>query len=96
MDESYAKESEFIAAKAVCESKMSEFERRETAIDKQLAELSKLVTEMAVTMKHNIDQTSDQENRIRALEGRRGEWFDKIVYAVMGALISFAATRLFG
>lgn len=96
MDEPYAKESEFTAAKAVCESKMSEFERRETAIDKQLAELTKLVTEMAVTVKHNIDQTSDQESRIRALEGRRGEWFDKIVYAVMGALISFAATRLFG
>lgn len=96
MDESYAKESEFSAAKAVCESKMSEFERRESAIDRQLQELSKIVTEMAVTMKHNLDQTNDQESRIRALEGRRGEWFDKIVYAVMGALISFAATRIFG
>ena len=96
MDEPYAKESEFRAAEATCNTKMSEFERRETAIDKQLQELSKLVTEMAVTMKHNLDQTNDQENRIRALEGRRGEWFDKVVYAIVGALISFAATKLLG
>ena len=47
MDEPYAKESEFSAAKAVCESKMGEFERREQAIDRQLQELTKIVTEMA-------------------------------------------------
>lgn len=96
MDESYAKESEFSAAKAVCESKMSEFERRENAIDKQLQELTKLVTEMAVTVKHNIDQTSDQETRLRSLENRRGEWFDKVVYLVLGAFVSYAATKFFG
>ena len=96
MDEPYARESEFSAAKAVCEAKMSEFERRENAIDKQLQELSKLVTEMAVTVKHNIDQTSDQETRLRSLENRRGEWFDKIVYLVLGAFVSYAATRMFG
>lgn len=96
MDESYAKESEFSAAKAVCESKMSEFERRENAIDKQLQELTKLVTEMAVTVKHNIDQTSDQETRLRSLENRRGEWFDKVVYLVLGAVVSYAATKFFG
>lgn len=96
MEEKYAKESEFSAAKAVCESKMSEFERRESAIDRQLQELSKIVTEMAVTMKNNIDQTKDQENRIRVLEGRRGEWLDKVVYLVLGAVISFIATRAFG
>lgn len=96
MDESYAKESEFSAAKAVCEAKMGEFERREQAIDRQLQELTKIVTEMAVTMKHNLEQTSDQETRIRALEGRRGEWFDKVVYLVLGGFVSFAATKLFG
>lgn len=96
MDEAYAKESEFRAAEATCNTKMSEFERRENAIDKQLQELSKLVTEMAVTVKHNIDQTSDQETRIRSLEGRRGEWFDKVVYLVLGALVSYAATKMFG
>lgn len=97
MDEqAYAKESEFSAAKAVCESKMGEFERREQAIDRQLQELTKIVTEMAVTLKHNLEQTSDQETRIRALEGRRGEWFDKIVYLVLGALVSFAVTKMIG
>ena len=95
MDESFATKGDLNAAREVCDLKMSEFERREKEIDRQLQELSKIVTQMAVTMKHNLEQTSDQETRIRALEGRRGEWFDKIVYLVLGGLVSFVATKIF-
>ena len=95
MDE-YATKGEFNTAKEICDLKMSEFDRRENEIDRQLQELSKIVTQMAVTMKHNLEQTTDQETRIRALEGRRGEWFDKIMYLVLGGFVSYVATKVFG
>lgn len=86
---------EFEGRKALCDER---FRRDKEGIAENkdgLAELRQLVTEMAALQKQSMEQGSDQEKRIRALESRGGAWLDRIISLGLGALIAYLASKVF-
>ena len=86
---------EYEVQKRLCDDR---FKRDKEAIaqnDTAIANLTRLVTEMAIMQKQSMAQSADQETRIRALENKGGIWLDRIISLALGALIAFLASLVF-
>ena len=86
---------EYEVQKRLCDDRFSRDKEAIAQNDAAIANLTRLVTEMATMQKQSMAQTADQETRIRALENRGGIWLDRIVSLALGALIAFLASLVF-
>lgn len=86
---------EYEVQKRLCDDRFSRDKEAITQNDTAIANLTRLVTEMATMQKQSMAQTADQETRIRALENKGGIWLDRIISLALGALIAFLASLAF-
>lgn len=86
---------EYEVQKRLCDDRFSRDKEAITQNDTAIANLTRLVTEMATMQKQSMAQTADQETRLRALENKGGVWLDRIVSLALGALIAYLASIVF-
>lgn len=87
-------QQEFKGRKELCDERFKRDGKRISDAETGLDRLTTLVTEIAGIVKTNTQSNKDHEERIRAIESRGGKWFDKIMMAILGAVVAAFITYI--
>ena len=87
-------QNEFNGRKNVCDERFARDKERINGCETALDRLAGLVAELTGIVRANTESNADHEKRLRTLESRGGQWLDKIIAGVLGALVAAFAAYL--
>lgn len=86
---------EFAGRVSNCDERFKRDKERLDKEESQLDRLAMLVTEVTGIVNANAKAIADQETRLRAIEGKGGQWLDKLLMAGAGGLLGYLLSMLF-
>lgn len=94
VDQEYLTQQEFKGRKELCDERFRRDNTRLRDTEEKLDKVATNLSQITEIIKRNTEGQEDHEKRLRAIELKGGQWFDKIITIALTVAITALLTLL--